>query len=636
VNRFATLTLIAALAITGCAKKPQAHSTDNDTRSASANRSKPIGKAVAERPTLHSLGMHWIVRGDDNKNAKIDLDYRAAGGEWQKGLPLFRVEKGRNIDKEFGTFLEVPKDAWLFAGSAVMLKPGTDYQVRLTLNDPDGGRAEQTLKMRTKSEPVAPNGPTYFVRPPNEGELLGGEGTKQNPYHGIRAAQIHAKPGDTFVLLPGTYSGSQTIYRSGKPGKPIVWHGSGQDQTILDGSIKPRPRASTRATTAPATREAGRPVFTTTAPTTTRPATTQPAREPRTRVEHIVHAEGVHDVWFEDMSFTKGDYAILSHNSGSLVVRRCHMYDVDYAVAATNNASDTVNDYFVTDNIMEGPTHWPRMHGIENPRGVQLTGAGHVIAYNRIRAFADAIDTMPSPRCEAIDIHNNDIYEMTDDGIETDYSQRNTRVFHNRILNAYQGITTQPVYGGPVYIWRNAMYNICVSPFKLHNEPSGVLIFHNTIVKDSYPFELWTPVPLSNSVARNNLWVGTKAGYAFSSTTPMVDCDFDYDGFAGGPFAKFMRWNGKDYLTLDDTKNGPAYRHAVLMSSDGLFANGSQPPTDEHHKYELKVDLRLSNDNGAIDKGQVLPGFNDGYQGKGPDLGAYELGSALPQFGPRK
>ena len=33
--------------------------------------------------------------------------------------------------------------------------------------------------------------------------------------------------------------------------------------------------------------------------------------------------------------------------------------------------------------------------------------------------------------------------------------------------------------------------------------------------------------------------------------------------------------------------------------------------------------------------GNPLPGFNDGFAGKGPDLGAYELGQELPHYGPR-
>src|SRR5690242_19977760 len=53
------------------------------------NASAPIGEPVLEHPTLHCLGVYWIVRGDDNRNAAISVDYRKSGGQvWQKAMPL--------------------------------------------------------------------------------------------------------------------------------------------------------------------------------------------------------------------------------------------------------------------------------------------------------------------------------------------------------------------------------------------------------------------------------------------------------------------------------------------------------------------------------------------------------------------
>jgi len=43
----------------------------------------------------------------------------------------------------------------------------------------------------------------------------------------------------------------------------------------------------------------------------------------------------------------------------------------------------------------------------------------------------------------------------------------------------------------------------------------------------------------------------------------------------------------------------------------------------------------LKDDGPAIDKGVVLPSFNDGFRGKAADLGALELGEPMPHFGPR-
>jgi hypothetical protein len=48
-----------------------------------------------------------------------------------------------------------------------------------------------------------------------------------------------------------------------------------------------------------------------------------------------------------------------------------------------------------------------------------------------------------------------------------------------------------------------------------------------------------------------------------------------------------------------------------------------------------EIDLRLKGDSAAVDAGEVLPGLNNGFAGKAPDLGAYEAGSNLPQYGPR-
>src|SRR5436190_14050684 len=121
------------------------------------NASSPAGEPMLEAPTLHCLGAYWIIKGDDNKNARVELEYRKSGAAgWTKGLSLFRVEKGapegammRASDRKVHkTLLQIPKDAWLFAGSAVLLDPASEYELKLTLSDPDGGTAEHILKCR--------------------------------------------------------------------------------------------------------------------------------------------------------------------------------------------------------------------------------------------------------------------------------------------------------------------------------------------------------------------------------------------------------------------------------------------------------------------------------------------------------
>jgi hypothetical protein len=65
-----------------------------------------------------------------------------------------------------------------------------------------------------------------------------------------------------------------------------------------------------------------------------------------------------------------------------------------------------------------------------------------------------------------------------------------------------------------------------------------------------------------------------------------------------------------------------------------LFLNASPPRlgvTSEPAKY----DLRLRPGAAAVDRGVPIPGINDRFAGRAPDLGAYELGAPVLRYGPR-
>ena len=83
-------------------------------------------------------------------------------------------------------------------------------------------------------------------------------------------------------------------------------------------------------------------------------------------------------------------------------------------------------------------------------------------------------------------------------------------------------------------------------------------------------------------------------------------------------------------------RKAPVLKHAVSFDTATVFASGARPPEDVAVALPNTIDLRLSPRSRAIDSGQPLPGLNDGFHGKSPDLGAYELGDPLPHYGPRK
>ena len=113
--------------------------------------------------------------------------------------------------------------------------------------------------------------------------------------------------------------------------------------------------------------------------------------------------------------------------------------------------------------------------------GIKVYGQGHVVAHNYVANFHDAIDisTYGEPdgtpdidstklsgptelderNASSIDFFGNDIYNMGDNCIESDGGAHNLRVFENRCFNsAAASLSAQPIFGGPVYFYRNLVY----------------------------------------------------------------------------------------------------------------------------------------------------------------------------------
>lgn len=77
-------------------------------------------------------------------------------------------------------------------------------------------------------------------------------------------------------------------------------------------------------------------------------------------------------------------------------------------------------------------------------------------------------------------------------------------------------------------------------------------------------------------------------------------------------------------------------RNSVLVDFD-VFVKVSEPGPDPRTLYKpADFDFRLRMGSVAVDAGLVLPGVNDGFMGRGPDLGAYEYDGPVPAYGPRR
>ncbi|HEY2010484.1 MAG TPA: hypothetical protein VGH23_15955, partial [Rhizomicrobium sp.] len=112
------------------------------------------GKLVVEAPTLTAIGVEWKMTGDDNTNAVVTASYRRKGEQiWHPALPLLRLhhEVVNDFSPPFQSEDPTPENPrgerenpWhydvgnMFSGSIMGLQPGTEYECRFVLSDPDG------------------------------------------------------------------------------------------------------------------------------------------------------------------------------------------------------------------------------------------------------------------------------------------------------------------------------------------------------------------------------------------------------------------------------------------------------------------------------------------------------------------
>jgi hypothetical protein len=271
--------------------------------------------------------------------------------------------------------------------------------------------------------------------------------------------------------------------------------------------------------------------------------------------------------------------------------------------------------------------------------GVQLAGPGNVVCFNRVTGFRDCISNIEEEHAYnqfSIDIYNNDIYTGADDGIEADFCYHNCRVMRNRITNSFVGVSSQPGLGGPVYFLRNVMYNLTYVPFKLHRRSYGDVIAHNTTVKVGDGMACFSGVAFDHAWFRNNLsiggptggvrWGGYGAGNGAAANIARhgPNCSFDYDavGTFKTPFAATI--GGRDFFAVEP--------HGMRVELD-VFDNVEFP--DPAIPERQPADLRPRAGTKVVDAALRVPGLNDSYRGKAPDIGAYEAGQPLPHYGPR-
>ena len=544
---------------------------------------------IVDPPTIENLGFRWYIEGDSNRNASVSVEFRKKGQtQWSRALPMLRVHHEVS-NQQYGPY----RTGNLFAGSVLFLEPGTAYEVRFTMSDPDGGAPAEPniVEVATRAEPKA---------------FEGGRTIEATPEKGLLAGFEQAQPGDVIQLQPGIYKGPFELNKSGTAEKPIVFRGSATGEAALE-----------------ADGVGGKPP--------------------------IVTLNGAHHLHFEGLTFRNAHTAVYAAKPGGsdgLVIRRCKIHDV---VLGINTGCKDSRNWYIADNDFVGinPTWYPRPpvdYMSPGHTGVNVYGQGHVICYNRITRFSDAaaIYNFGPPvddvlkHCVSIDFYNNDLSWAQDDTFEADYGCHNVRFYRNRCYNAHTGMSTQPFYGGPVYLIRNEIYGVTSLSYKLNNYPAGILAYNNTSCCAGPGFR---PPPIwQNGHFRNNLFMGGSQ-YAMTSGSPTAYSTMDYDAYRRNEPDRFISWkdyrgNTGQYQSLEAFFKATGLEEHGIMADYDIFVKAGPP--EQGRSYEPPdYDVRLHEGANVVDAGIALAQVTDGFSGKAPDLGCYELGQEPPYYGPR-
>jgi hypothetical protein len=220
------------------------------------------------------------------------------------------------------------------------------------------------------------------------------------------------------------------------------------------------------------------------------------------------------------------------------------------------------------------------------------------------------------------DIYGNMFAFSNDDGIEIDGGQLNIRVYKNKFEGSLCAISTAPCLLGPSYSFNNLIVNlgdedgISNSAFKNGHGRYGlgqVFFFNNTIYSRSNGFGNYggprKPNPNDSKLkgtTRNNLY---NCRQLISKQILSRKNDFDYDLF----------WTGKPDDDLEvklDLITKGLEKHSIFGKPEFKGAKNGN--------FDLKHGSK------GIDQGAAIVNFADSFNGKAPDIGAFEYGKNTP------
>jgi Right handed beta helix region len=612
---------------------------------------------------LETAGAIATIAGDSDRDASVALEWRRVGDvSFRPAQPLLRI------------------DATHFVGSLFGLSASGNYELRVTLSDPDGitGGASMTSVFATRADVlVEPTLRVLYVA--TNGNNINNGLTPATAVQSVQHAADLALAGDIVSVAPGIYREAVNVPRSGTSVQPIVFRGQGAG-VILDGAdaaiVAGVPWTAGGSgvyqrvpgfDTGHVATEQGRLYRYSSLATLQALASGAPGgywfdgtnlylkfSDGSAPAAHTIYAarldagftlDGRANIRIENFEiryYGSGDYGkgIYLRYSDDCIVRANVIHEIGSAgVWIKGGSRHRIEDNVMFDTSIPG---WPwdqtKASSAEN-NAVVLTddvGRGHVIRRNTISGWFNGIGPCgsaapPGALTTEVDIYRNTFRYHNDDALEPEGYCSNVRIFENTVRDSHMAFAVAPAAPGPTWFVRNIAYDIgntrtsqldgyTSSGLKINSgypDPVGpLLLYHNTFL---------TTAPATSSIVLLNPSVNTfvrARNNIFSGTLYVLDKvnpiaqDWDYDLLRSSDPTRFVKWLGTNYVNL-----------GLLQSAQGQELHGVAATANI--VAPASGDFRLRGDSAAIDHGVVLPGINDGYLGSAPDIGALEFSDRI-------